>query len=533
MGVVQQAVADGVGQRGVGEVVVPELRLELTRDDGGPGAVPVLEDLQEVAALRVGHGSDGEVVDDEHVDARELGEQTGVGAVSARELQLVEEARGPAVQRTKALSACLVSEGAREVALARSGHARDEHRLVLLHPAAGRELADYRLVELASRRVVDVLDARLRETELRLVERTPHPLVLAVGPLRVDEKAEALVEGQLRGGRLLLLLGPGGRHAVEPHRLHLLQGGFREQNEPPLSGSSHARARSRARATVASTRTPRPARSGRGHASRWSRRADTSAPPRPSPARTPPPAAPARNAWTAAGCPGTSGIPARGAGAPRGSLPPASPSPDRCSRPTSRCASASTPSASGGSWACARAASCDDRARSCARGWSPAPGCGRSPPTCASLARRASRPAARTAPSSSGGRTPGGSRCSPSRSSTRRTRSAPPAARRARDDRAARRAHAGSPRTHASVGRSARRPARRSGRSAPPARRRSGCGSSPAPSAVRPAPPPPPSPCRAGVPDAPAAPPCRSAAPAPRTSAGSRARTGTTPSRRS
>src|SRR5580658_7845180 len=115
MGVVQQAVADGVGQSGVRQVVVPELRFELAGDDGRPGAVSVFEYLQEVAALRVGHGGDGEVVDDEHVDARELGEQTWIGAVGASKLQLVEEAGGAAVQRTEALSTRLMSEGACEV----------------------------------------------------------------------------------------------------------------------------------------------------------------------------------------------------------------------------------------------------------------------------------------------------------------------------------------------------------------------------------------------------------------------------------
>jgi hypothetical protein len=63
MGVVQQTVADGVRQGRVGQVVVPLSRGELAGDDRGADAVAVFEQLQQVGALRVGDGGDGEVVD--------------------------------------------------------------------------------------------------------------------------------------------------------------------------------------------------------------------------------------------------------------------------------------------------------------------------------------------------------------------------------------------------------------------------------------------------------------------------------------
>jgi hypothetical protein len=105
-----------VWQVGEGErtpvVVVPALGRELARDDGGAHAVAILEHLEEIAAVAVGDGRDGEVVEHEDVDAREAGEETGIAAVGAGEAELVEEARGPPVCGAEALAAGLLGERA-------------------------------------------------------------------------------------------------------------------------------------------------------------------------------------------------------------------------------------------------------------------------------------------------------------------------------------------------------------------------------------------------------------------------------------
>ena len=92
-------------------------------------------------------------------------------------------------------------------------------------PAAGGELADDGLVELAAGRVVDGLDARLRELELGLLQGAGEALVLAGAPLGLDEEAEALVEGEGGEVGLLLLRGPGRGHGVELEGLEFLQRG--------------------------------------------------------------------------------------------------------------------------------------------------------------------------------------------------------------------------------------------------------------------------------------------------------------------
>ena len=49
MRVVQEAIADGIGQGRLPEVVMPLGRRELTGDDRGARAVAILEDLEEIA----------------------------------------------------------------------------------------------------------------------------------------------------------------------------------------------------------------------------------------------------------------------------------------------------------------------------------------------------------------------------------------------------------------------------------------------------------------------------------------------------
>ena len=49
MGVVEQPIADGVGDGSLSELIVPVLDLELAGEDGGAGAVAVVEDLEQIA----------------------------------------------------------------------------------------------------------------------------------------------------------------------------------------------------------------------------------------------------------------------------------------------------------------------------------------------------------------------------------------------------------------------------------------------------------------------------------------------------
>jgi hypothetical protein len=99
MRVVQDAVADRVGEHRIRKVVVP-LGRQLARDDGRAIAVAVLEDLEEVPALLVCERRQAPIVNQQDVDAREFAEDTDVGAIGAGEGEVVKEARRPAIVRS-------------------------------------------------------------------------------------------------------------------------------------------------------------------------------------------------------------------------------------------------------------------------------------------------------------------------------------------------------------------------------------------------------------------------------------------------
>jgi hypothetical protein len=123
-----------------------------------------------------------------------LAEEAAVGAVAPSEGTGVVEPGGPPVAGAVAFAAGLVAEGAGDEGFADAGGTADEDLLVLVHPAAGGELADEGLVEFPAGRVVDRLDAGVRELELGLAERPAQALVLAGAPLGIDEQSEAVIE---------------------------------------------------------------------------------------------------------------------------------------------------------------------------------------------------------------------------------------------------------------------------------------------------------------------------------------------------
>jgi len=140
----------------------------------------------------------------------------------------VEEAGGPAVAGPIALAAGLVREGAGDETLPDAGRTDQDDVLVILDPAAGGELPDDRLVELAAGRIVDGFEAGLRELQLRLLQGAGEARVLPGALLGLDEEAEALVEGERGQVGLVLLLRPRGGHGGELEGVELLERGRRK-----------------------------------------------------------------------------------------------------------------------------------------------------------------------------------------------------------------------------------------------------------------------------------------------------------------
>ena len=99
--------------------------------------------------------------------------------------------------------------------------------LVVLRPVRLGEGEDLGAVQAAGVAEVDVLDGG-RGAELGCFQAAFQPPVVPFGELAVDEQAEALLEAEPGVGGLLVLVGQGGGHGVEPQGLQSLDGGVQQ-----------------------------------------------------------------------------------------------------------------------------------------------------------------------------------------------------------------------------------------------------------------------------------------------------------------
>jgi hypothetical protein len=83
---------------------MPGVDGQLTGDQGGADLGPVLDDLQEIAALLDCGRAEEKIVKHEQGDALELSEQAGIAAVAASDGEIVEEPRGAHVEGGVALA---------------------------------------------------------------------------------------------------------------------------------------------------------------------------------------------------------------------------------------------------------------------------------------------------------------------------------------------------------------------------------------------------------------------------------------------
>jgi hypothetical protein len=96
-----------------------------------------------------GLGIEPPVIDEQDVDARELGEEAEVAAIGVGEGELVEEPGGAPVQRAEPLATGLLGEGARDKRLAGASGADHQQILMFLDPPAGGERPHEGFVQLA------------------------------------------------------------------------------------------------------------------------------------------------------------------------------------------------------------------------------------------------------------------------------------------------------------------------------------------------------------------------------------------------
>ena len=125
MGVVDEAVEDGVGVGGVADEPVPVGDGDLAGDERRSSAVAVLEDFEEVVAGLGSERFETPVVEDQEVDGAEAFETAGEAAVAVGQDEFVEQLGRADVEDRLVVAAGFVAEGAGQPTLAHAGQAND------------------------------------------------------------------------------------------------------------------------------------------------------------------------------------------------------------------------------------------------------------------------------------------------------------------------------------------------------------------------------------------------------------------------
>src|SRR5699024_10663141 len=114
----------------------------------GAGAVSVLDDLHEIAALAGGEPVGPPVVEDQQVGPDQAPEQPWEAPIAMGELEFGEESGQPLVDDGAVVAAGLLAKRAGEPCLADTAGAGYQQVALLGDPSACRQLLEQRLVEL-------------------------------------------------------------------------------------------------------------------------------------------------------------------------------------------------------------------------------------------------------------------------------------------------------------------------------------------------------------------------------------------------
>jgi len=111
MGVVDEAIHDGVRQGGIAHGLMPFIDGDLSGDERGADAVAIFEKLEEIETLLVIEPFEPPVVEDDEIGFRRGRDEPPVGAVVLGGRELSQEGGHSSVEDRVAFHACPVAQG--------------------------------------------------------------------------------------------------------------------------------------------------------------------------------------------------------------------------------------------------------------------------------------------------------------------------------------------------------------------------------------------------------------------------------------
>ncbi len=125
IGIVYDAIEDGVGESWIADKFVPAADGELRSDDKRTTAVAILDDFEQIALLFGQHRFGSQIVDDEESDARQLAHEFVVTAIAMGKGESREQPWEPLIEHGEILAACLEAESTCEPRFTDTGRSHD------------------------------------------------------------------------------------------------------------------------------------------------------------------------------------------------------------------------------------------------------------------------------------------------------------------------------------------------------------------------------------------------------------------------
>jgi len=235
MGVVDQAVEDGVGIGWVADYLVPFVDGDLAGQDGRTAAIAFFEDLVKIAAGAGVERFEAPIIEDEKLDAVEAAHDAGIAAVAVGQREIGEELGHALIEDRAVVAAGLVAEGTGKPTFADAGWPAQDQIVVRVDPLAAGELLEQCAIEAARGPVIDVLDGGV-VAQSGIAQPGGQAFVATMGDLAIDEEAQLVGMGEgcaFAGG---FEFGEGLGHAGKPELGELIKHRMGQQGPFSLMG---------------------------------------------------------------------------------------------------------------------------------------------------------------------------------------------------------------------------------------------------------------------------------------------------------
>ena len=197
----KEPVADGVGERGLVDGLMPFLGRQLTGDDDRTCGVAIFDDFEEVLAFVVGGRGQEEVVEDEELDFSEPVQGFEVGAVALGLAEDFEEPGGTKVLDGEPGTRRMIAQSTGEPGFPDAGGTGDENVSGMGDPLGVGQLQEDLFIQAARMAVVDVFESGL-VAEPGHFEEFAQADIFAVGFFVLGEETDEVGVGEFLGLRM-------------------------------------------------------------------------------------------------------------------------------------------------------------------------------------------------------------------------------------------------------------------------------------------------------------------------------------------